>query len=289
MAVVCAAELHGDFLLCEDVEDLALAGEIALGEDFSYEARHVFNVGLKRRGADDQLWREPLSAAGNLVNFREGGEVAQLALDDGVDFSGRMMRGVKLAKHHCQHAHVGQVLKGHAIEAEIAVCVGDAVLLNCVAQQRQGMAVLHAVCRLVGSIADVLDAELRKLCEVFGRVRGFLRGAENLDFAFDLREVFGGHRRGGLREALFEDGLPVVIGGNELDVCPMVVFQDELAQQLLEVAGVDLLAQALEGVVVTQVGGGELVAVEPTAHAAHGVEHAVGVAEVSLAHDELGM
>ena len=68
----------------------------------------------------------------------------------------------------------------------------------------------------------------------------------------------------------------------------MVVFQEHGADEPLEVPLAERAAQKREIVLVLEVGGGQLLAVEPARQRRHRQRHAVGHAEVALAHDEFG-
>ena len=142
-----------------------------------------------------------------------------------------------------------------------------------------------------GSLPDVACAHAGKGRERFGRVGLLLCTAKGGDVGFDRGDPL-------VVELAFHLGQAggrgiVVIGGlvdrHDLCVGHVVVLQEHLANQLLEVALVELLAQAFECILVAQVIERGIVVVEPAGHARARERHAVGDPEVLLAHHELGM
>ena len=159
------------------------------------------------------------------------------------------------------------------------------------ADKAPGPALPHLPHRLGGRLADIGPGKLRKLLQGLWRVRRLLGLAQRAHGLADERGLVLGELGGRLalagRLGLLS-GL-VAFRGHHFGAGAVVVVKEQLAQKRLEVPLLHLLAQAGEDVLEAQVGRRVVVGVQPSGHGGHGQHHAVGVAEIALAHDELGM
>ena len=219
------------------------------------------------------------------------GEVAELRLRERVDLRRGVLARRELAEHHGKKLRVGQLLEGKALQAVVAIRVHDAARRHIVPDYGNLSRFVEAESGLRGRLLDVACARAGKGRERFGRIGLLLCTAKGGDVGFDCGDTL-------VVELAFHLGQAggrgiVVIGGlvngHNLRVGRMVAFQEHLADQLLEVALVELLAQAFERILVAQIIERGIVVVEPASHARAGERHAVGDPEVLLAHHELGM
>ena len=283
--------LHGDAPLAQDVADALGVGEIGLAQHFLGQVCRPGHLLVKGGGAHDEHRAQPLAVLGVLVHFHGEPEVAQMGLNEGVQFGCRVAGRIQLAEHAGQHRGVGQLVEGEAVHGEVAIGVGDAAAGQIMADKAPGPALPHLPHRLGGRLADIGPRKLRKFREGLRRVRRLLGLAQRAHGLADRRGLVLGERRGRLALAgclgLF--GGLVAFRGHHLGAGAVVVIQEQLAQKRLEVPLLHLLAQAGEDVLEAQVGRRVVVGVQPSGHGGHGQHHAVGVAEVALAHDELGV
>ena len=219
------------------------------------------------------------------------GEVAEFRLRERVDLRRGVLARRKLAEHHGKKLRVGQLLEGEALQAVVAIRVHDATRRHIVPDHGNLSRFVEAESGLCGRLLDVACAHAGKGRERFGRVGLLLCTAKGGDVGFDRGDplvvelAFHLGQAGG-RGIVVIGGL---VNGHNLRVGRMVVFQEHLADQLLEVTLVELLAQAFERILVAQIIESGIVVVEPAGHARAGERHAVGDSEVLLAHHELGM
>ena len=156
------------------------------------------------------------------------------------------------------------------------------------AQAGRGRAFSQAVNGLDRRRADVGHGQARQRGERRGRVGLGLQASQLGLFVGHAREVLGAHGGLGGAQSLGLVGVLVAFERPHLGQRPVAALQEHVDHQALEVARAQLAAQQGEVVLVAQVGRGHLVVVEPAGQRRHGQRHAVGHAEVALAHDELG-
>ena len=219
------------------------------------------------------------------------GEVSEFRLRERVDLRRGVLARRKLAEHHGKKLRVGQLLEGKALQAVVAIRIHDAARRHIVPDHGNLSRFVEAESGLCGRLLDVACAHAGKGRERFGRVGLLLCTAKGGDVGFDrgdplVVELALHLGQAGRRSIVVIGGL---VNGHDLRVGRMVVFQEHLADQLLEVTLVELLAQAFERILVAQVIERGIVVVEPAGHARAGERHAVGDSEVLLAHHELGM
>ena len=158
-----------------------------------------------------------------------------------------MLARGQLLEQAAEQRHVGQVLKCDAAQVEVLHDVGQAVGGNAVAQTGDGRGRVHNERRLGARLANVGHAQARQRGLGLGRVLGLLRGTQRgcaLDHIGKLGIGHGialGCQLGGL-------GTLCALGGvhrHQLDQRHVIVFQYQLAQQVLKIAAVQLASQLL--------------------------------------------
>lgn len=115
--------LHGDAPLAQDVADALDVGEIGLAQHFLGQVCRPGHLLVKGRGAHDEHRPQPLAVLGVLVHFNGEPEVAQMGLNEGVQFGCRVAGRIQLAEHAGQHRGVGQLVEGEAVHGEVAIGV----------------------------------------------------------------------------------------------------------------------------------------------------------------------
>ena len=225
-----------------------MVGEVGLAHDLLRKRCRERRLFGESRGAYHELRREERGVVHVLVHLGEEAQVAEGALNERVDLRCAMMRGAELAEHHREHRHVGQLVEGNAAQVEVTVRVRDAVT-----QTRDRLALVERERALARSLADRRDGQLRELRHVGGIVGCLLCGAQRLHVGAHLLEVVRRHARGCGGETVGLGVLLERLDGNHLSGGRMVVFKEEFTRELLEVAFIELAAQALEQLVVAQV------------------------------------
>ena len=210
---------------------------------------------------------------------------AELASEQVVEFLGRVLARGQLLKQAAEQCHIGQVLKRDAVQVEILHGVGQTVGGDAVAQAGDGHGRVHDQWRLGARLANVGHAQARQRGLGLGCVFRLLRGTQRgraLDHVGQLGIGHGialGCQLGGL-------GTLRTLGGvhrHQLDQCHVVVFQHQLAQQVLKIAAVQLATQLLVHRAVLERQRRGVVIVEPGAQRVARNGHAVGDAIVTLA------
>ena len=196
-----------------------------------------------------------------------------------------MLARGQLFEQAAEQRHIRQVLKCDAAQVEVLHGVGQTVGGNVVAQAGDGRSRVHNERRLGARLANVGYTQARQRGLVLGRVLGLLCGTQ-YGRAFDHVGQLGiGHgialgcQLGGL-------GTLCALGGvhrHQLDQRHVVVFQHELAQQVLKIAAVQLATQLLVHRAILERQRRGLVIVEPRAQRVARNGHAVGDAIVALA------
>ena len=172
---------------------------------------------------------------------------AKLAGEQVVELLGRVLARGQLLEQAAEQRHVGQILKRDAAQVEILHGVGQAVGGDAVAQAGDGRSRVHNERRLGARLANVGYTQARQRGLVLGRVLGLLRGTQR-GRALDHIRQFGVGHGVALGSQLGSFGTLRTLGGvhrHQLDQRHVVVFQHQLAQQVLKVAAVQLAAKLL--------------------------------------------
>ena len=210
---------------------------------------------------------------------------AQLAGEQVVKFLGRVLARGQLLEQAAEQGHVGQVLKRDASQVEILHGIGQAVGGNAVAQAGDGRGRVHDQRRLGARLANVGHAEARQRGLVLGRVLCLLRGTQYGRALDHVGQLGIGHgiALGCQLSALGALRAGIGIHRHQLDQCHVVVFQHQLAQQVLKVAAVQLATELLVHRAVLERQRRGVVIVEPRAQRVARNGHAVGDTVVALA------
>ena len=210
---------------------------------------------------------------------------AQLAGKQVIELLDRVLARGQLLEQAAEQRHIGQVLKRDAAQVEILHGVGQAVGGDAVAQAGDGSSGVHDQRRLGARLANVGHTQARQRGLGLGCVFRLLRGTQYgraLDHIGQLGIGHGialGCQLGGL-------GTLRTLGSvyrNQLDQRHVVVFQHELAQQVLKVAAVQLVTKLLVHRAVLECQRRGVVIVEPGAQRVARNGHAVGDTVVALA------
>ena len=244
--------LHADALLHEDVADLAEVVEKRLLDDLARQRRRPLGVLGERRARHGQFRGKRAAVVFALVHLGVEGEVAELRLRERVDLRRGVLARRELAEHHGEKLRVGQLLEGKALQAVVAIRIHDAARRHIVPDHGNLSRFVEAESGLRGRLLDVACAHAGKGRERFGRVGLLLCTAKGGDVGFDrgdtlVVELALHLGQAGSRGIVVIEGL---VNRHDLRVGRMVVFQEHLANQLLEVTLVELLAQAFERILV---------------------------------------
>ena len=196
-----------------------------------------------------------------------------------------MLARGQLFEQAAEQRHIGQVLKRDAAQIEILHGVGQTVGGDAVAQAGDGRGRVHDQRRLGARLANVGHAQARQRGLGLGRVLGLLRGTQRGRALDHVGQLGIGH---GIALGCQLSGLGTLrtLGGihrRQLDQCHVVVFQHQLAQQVLKVAAVQLVTQLLVHRAVLERQRRGVVIVEPGAQRVARNGHTVGDTVVALA------
>ena len=218
-------------------------------------------------------------------DFGRKAQKAQFAGEQVVELLGRVLARGQLFEQAAEQRHIGQVFKRDAAQVEILHGVGQAVGGDVVAQAGDGRSRVYDQRRLGARLANVGHAQARQRGLGLGRVLGLLRGTQRscaLDHVGQLGIGHGialGCQLGGLGDLRALGG----VHRHQLDQCHVVVFQHQLAQQVLKIAAVQLATQLLVHRAVLERQRRGVVIVEPRAQRVARNGHAVGDTVVALA------
>ena len=196
-----------------------------------------------------------------------------------------MLARGQLFEQAAEQRHIGQVFKRDAAQVEILHGVGQTVGGDAVAQAGDGCGRVHDQRRLGARLANVGHAQARQRGLVLGRVLGLLRGTQRGRALDHIGQLGIGH---GIALGCQLGGLGTLRAGasvhrHQLDERHVVVFQHQLAQQVLKVGAVQLATQLLVHRAVLERQRRGVVIVEPGAQRVARNGHAVGDTVVALA------
>ena len=137
-----------------------------------------------------------------------------------------------------------------------------------------------------GACSQIVHGQARQGGQRLGRIGLFLQPAQGGLFVGHALVVLRAHARLGGCQAFGLEGVLVACDGAHLHLGHVPVLQERLADELFEVPLFERAAQEGEVLFVLEVGRGQVVVVEPARKRRHRKRHAVGHAEVALAHDE---